>query len=117
MELVNIFIQHIALLECKAKTKTKKTKDIDEKMLTKNSDHNNKDWGYNEKFCLITQKGMYPYEYIDGQKNFKEAKLPPKKAFYNKLSMKRKVIMTMKTLSKSGILQRKRAQVAITTPT
>ena len=50
-------------------------------MLTKNSDHNNKDWGYNEKFCLIIQKGVYLYEYMDGWKNFKEAKLTPKKCF------------------------------------
>ena len=69
-------------------------------MLTKNSNHSNKDWSYNEKFCLIIQKGVYPYEFMDGWKNFKETKLPPKNAFYSKLSMKGKVRMTMKTLSK-----------------
>ena len=69
------------MLEFKTKTKTKKTKDIDEKMLTKNSNHSNKDWSYNEKFCLIIQKGVYLYEFMDGWKNFKETKLPPKMLF------------------------------------
>ena len=31
---------------------------------------------------------MYPYEYIDGWEKFEETTLPPKKAFYSKLSMR-----------------------------
>ena len=33
-------------------------------------------------------KGVYPYEYMDGWKKFKETNLPPKNAFYSRLNMK-----------------------------
>ena len=35
---------------------------------------------------LILHKGAYPYEYIDSQERFKETVLPPKEAFYSKVS-------------------------------
>lgn len=57
-------------------------------MLTKNSNHESKYWDYNELFRLMIQKGVYPYEFMDGWKNFEESKLSPKNAFYSKLSMK-----------------------------
>ena len=31
---------------------------------------------------------IYPYEYIDGWSRFDEGSLPPKEAFYSKLSVK-----------------------------
>ena len=37
---------------------------------------------------LIKRKGFYPYEYMDTVERFKETKLPPKKAFYSRLSGK-----------------------------
>ena len=41
-----------------------------------------------EKAELIKQKGFYPYEYMDTIERFKETELPPKKAFYSRLSGK-----------------------------
>ena len=37
-------------------------------------------------FKLMTQKGVYTYEYMDGWQKFEETKLPPKEAFYSKLN-------------------------------
>ena len=41
-----------------------------------------------EKAELIKRKGFYPYEYMNTEERFKETELPPKKAFYSKLSGK-----------------------------
>ena len=37
-------------------------------------------------FNLLTKKGVYPYEYMNSFENLEETKLPPKEAFYSKLS-------------------------------
>ena len=37
---------------------------------------------------LIKTKGFYPYEYMNTEERFKETKLPPREAFYSKLSGK-----------------------------
>ena len=39
-----------------------------------------------EEAKLIKRKGVYPYEYMNTEERFKETKLPPKKAFYSRLS-------------------------------
>ena len=39
-----------------------------------------------EEARLIKRKGVYPYEYMNTEERFNETKLPPKKAFYSKLS-------------------------------
>ena len=39
----------------------------------------------NEELDLMTRKGVYPYDYMDSFKKFKE-KLPPKEAFYSILN-------------------------------
>ena len=39
-----------------------------------------------EKLSLVKRKGFYPYEYMDSLKRFKENKLPPKEAFYSRLT-------------------------------
>ena len=39
-----------------------------------------------EEAELIKQKGFYPYEYMDSEEKFKDTKLPPRKAFFSKLS-------------------------------
>ena len=39
-----------------------------------------------EEAKLIKRKGVYPYEYMNTEERFNETKLPPKKAFYSKLS-------------------------------
>ncbi|KAL9962348.1 hypothetical protein ACROYT_G031442 [Oculina patagonica] len=39
-----------------------------------------------EKFGLLTQKGIYPYEYMDSWERFKETTLPKKEKFYSKLT-------------------------------
>ena len=43
---------------------------------------------YNEsQYKLLIRKGIYPYEYMDDWDKFRETTLPPKEAFYSKLSM------------------------------
>ena len=39
-----------------------------------------------DKFSLVKRKGVYPYEYMDSLKRFKENKLPPKESFYSRLT-------------------------------
>ena len=41
-----------------------------------------------EQVELIKQKGFYPYEYMDTEEKFNDTKLPPREAFYSKLSGK-----------------------------
>ena len=36
---------------------------------------------------LICQKGVYPYEWVDGEEQFKREGLPPREAFYSKLKL------------------------------
>ena len=43
-----------------------------------NNDHN--------KFELLLRKGVYPYEYMDSWKRFKEELLPDKESFYSELN-------------------------------
>ena len=39
------------------------------------------------KFVLLLQKGVYPYENMDNWKKFDETTLPPKEAFYSNLNL------------------------------
>ena len=39
-----------------------------------------------EQLELIKQKGFYPYEFMDTEEKFNDTKLPPREAFYSKLS-------------------------------
>ena len=39
-----------------------------------------------QKRQLLLRKGVYPYEYMDSWERFEETALPPKEAFYSKLS-------------------------------
>ena len=41
-----------------------------------------------EQAELLKQKGFYPYEYMDSVEKFKDKELPPRKAFYSKLTGK-----------------------------
>ena len=41
---------------------------------------------FKEKFELLTQKGIYPYDYMNSFEKFSETQLPPKKDFYSKLN-------------------------------
>ena len=41
-----------------------------------------------EQAELLKQKGFYPYEYMNSEEKFKDKELPPRKAFYSKLSGK-----------------------------
>ena len=38
------------------------------------------------KFVLLLRKGVYPYEYMDSWKRFKEESLPDKESFYSELN-------------------------------
>ena len=44
-------------------------------------------YGDGEKFRLMRKKGVYPYEYMDSWKRFKETNLPSKENFYSALNM------------------------------
>ena len=87
MELVNISSKYIALLECK-RVQTKKINDLDEMTLKKNFNHTGRYWDFDEKFCFMIRKGVYPYEYMDRWKKFEETKLLLKNAFYSRLHIK-----------------------------
>ncbi len=39
-----------------------------------------------EQLSLLTRKGVYPYDYVDGLERLDEVLLPPKEEFYSKLS-------------------------------
>ena len=39
------------------------------------------------KFILLLQKGVYPYEYMESWEKFDEITLPPKEAFYSNLNL------------------------------
>ena len=41
----------------------------------------------NNKFILLLQKGVYPYEYMDDWEKFNETSLPEKEDFYSHLNM------------------------------
>ena len=41
---------------------------------------------FGEKYELLTKKGIYPYDYMNGFEKFSERQLPPKKDFYSKLN-------------------------------
>ena len=43
--------------------------------------------GDRNRFILLLRKGVYPYEYMDNWKRFKEILLPNKEAFYSNLNM------------------------------
>ena len=40
----------------------------------------------NEDLDMLTDKGIYPYDYMNTWDKFKETKLPPKEAFFSKLT-------------------------------
>ena len=44
-----------------------------------------KEYG-DDKLKILKRKGVYPYEYMDSEEKFNETKLPPKEAFYSRLS-------------------------------
>nr|CAI5829835.1 unnamed protein product [Callosobruchus analis] len=53
--------------------------DNSEKLITKSSYKNNKE------FTLLSQKGIFPYDYLDSWNKLEEYKLSPPKAFFSKL--------------------------------
>ena len=57
-------------------------------VLKKNFNHTSRLLECDEKFRLMIQKGVYPYEYMDGREKFEETSLSSKDAFYSSLSMK-----------------------------
>ena len=87
MELINISGDYIASLGCE-RCRTKKTKDLGERVLKKNFNHTSRFLECDEKFHLMIRKGVYPNEYMDGWEKFEETSLPSKDAFYSRLNMK-----------------------------
>ena len=39
-----------------------------------------------DKLSLLVRKGVYPYEYMNSPEKLKETQLPPKEAFYSRLT-------------------------------
>ena len=54
--------------------------------LPKDAFNNVKRYYTEDKFSLLTKKGVYPYEYMDSLEKLKETELPPKEAFYSSLN-------------------------------
>ena len=42
-----------------------------------------------DKFLLLLEKGVYPYEYMDSWEKFDETSVPPKEDFYSELNEER----------------------------
>ena len=61
----------------------KKRRDWDKRFKYSNR---NKYVSSKEDLDLLTEKGVYPYDYFDDFEKFRERELPPKEAFYSKLS-------------------------------
>ena len=53
---------------------------------------------------VVSEKGIYPYEYMSSFKKFNETELPSKNTFFSSLKMKVLVKKTMKKLKIFGIL-------------
>ena len=58
------------------------------KNLLENGFNNLKRYYTGDKLNLLKRKGVYPYEYMDSLERFNETKLPPKEAFYSRLTGK-----------------------------
>ena len=58
------------------------------KNLPENGFNNLKSYYTGDKLNLLKRKGVYPYEYMDLLERFNETKLPPKEAFYSRLTGK-----------------------------
>ena len=54
--------------------------------LPKDDFNNIKRYYKDDKLELLTGKGVYPYEYMNSLERLKETKLPPREAFYSRLS-------------------------------
>ena len=56
------------------------------------------------KFLLLLEKGVYPYEYMNDWNRFNETNLPPKKDFCSKIQLKILVIKIINMQKMYGIL-------------
>ena len=54
--------------------------------LSKDAFSNVKRYYAEDKLNLLTNKGIYRYEYMNSPKKLKETQLPPKEAFYSRLN-------------------------------
>ena len=79
--------------------------------------HTSRFWECDGQFCLMTRKGVYPYEYMDSWKKFEEISLPRKDAFYSRLNTKGISDQTLNIPSKFGITWRKKPSASVTIPT
>ena len=50
----------------------------------------------NNKFILLLQKGVYPYEYMDDRKKFNEILFPEKEDFYSHLNIEGEFVKILK---------------------
>lgn len=75
------FIDSYRFLRCSLAELAKNLLSDDLKITRKEWKHLNE-----SEFKLLTQKGVYPYEYMDSWDKFAEMQLPSKKDFYDKLN-------------------------------
>ena len=68
-------------------TKQKKANDIDKKVLENTFGYTRRYWAFDEKFHLMIQNGVQPYEYMDVWEKLEEKNLL-RNAFYSKMNMK-----------------------------
>ena len=54
------------------------------------------------KFDLLLRKGVYPYEYMDSWKRFKEESFPDKESFYSELNKEGLLMKTIHMLKRYG---------------
>ncbi|XP_057291902.1 uncharacterized protein LOC130614489 [Hydractinia symbiolongicarpus] len=87
LEFQSIDPEYMASFWCKA-SDSNTTKQLDMEQVKTNTPAMARFISGDDFFRLMFRKGVYPYEYMDSWRRFKETDLPPKEAFYSKLNMK-----------------------------
>lgn len=77
------FIDSLKFLQCSLDKLASYLPDDEKLILRKQFDVEQND----EKFKLLTRKGMYPYSYMDSWEKLDAKELPPIESFYNELNM------------------------------
>ena len=75
------FIDSFQFMAASVETLTNNLKDKDPEL----NNFPNMKSHFKDKTALLCQKGVYPYEWVDGMVKFDYIGLPPKEAFYSSL--------------------------------
>ncbi|XP_057294619.1 uncharacterized protein LOC130623147 [Hydractinia symbiolongicarpus] len=87
LEFKNIDDEYVASFWCK-NCNSSTTKQLEKEQVKANAPAMSFFFSEDDVFRLMLRKGIFPYEYMDSWRRFKETELPPKEAFYGKLNMK-----------------------------